>query len=80
MGLNERQILWVLYGFSMYLSAVSVTSVILPKEVNVYLILVVWVGSLLGYWFLNYLDIRQLRTRNPKVDESGEDSQVKRSS
>lgn len=80
MGLNERQILWVLYGFSMYLSAVSVTSVILPKEVNVYLILVVWVGSLLGYWFLNYLDIRQLRTRTPKVDESGEDSQIKRSS
>jgi UDP-GlcNAc:undecaprenyl-phosphate GlcNAc-1-phosphate transferase len=80
MGLNERQILCVLYGFSIYLSAVSVTSVILPREVNVYLILVVWVGSLLGYWSLSYLDTRQLRMHDPKHDEQREDSQSKRSS
>jgi UDP-GlcNAc:undecaprenyl-phosphate GlcNAc-1-phosphate transferase len=59
MGLNQRQILGVLYGFSLYLSIVAITSVILPKEINVYLILVVWAGSLLGYGFLNYVDSRQ---------------------
>jgi UDP-GlcNAc:undecaprenyl-phosphate GlcNAc-1-phosphate transferase len=49
LGLNEKQILAVIYGFSVYLSVVAITSVILPKETNVYLILVVWVGSLLAY-------------------------------
>ncbi|MBA7699258.1 putative undecaprenyl-phosphate N-acetylglucosaminyl 1-phosphate transferase [subsurface metagenome] len=59
MGLNERQILSVLYGFCLYLAIVSVTSVILPKEMNVYLVLVVWVGSLLCYWGLSYLESKK---------------------
>ncbi len=58
LGLNQRQILGVLYGFSLYLSVVAVTSVILPREINVYLILVVWAGSLLGYSFLNFVGYR----------------------
>jgi UDP-GlcNAc:undecaprenyl-phosphate GlcNAc-1-phosphate transferase len=45
MGLSERQILGLLYGFSIYLGVVSVTSVILPQAANVYLILVVWVAE-----------------------------------
>jgi UDP-GlcNAc:undecaprenyl-phosphate GlcNAc-1-phosphate transferase len=55
MGLNERKILAFIYGFSIYLSVVAVTSVILPKETNVYFILVVWAGSLLGYYFLDFM-------------------------
>jgi UDP-GlcNAc:undecaprenyl-phosphate GlcNAc-1-phosphate transferase len=69
MGLSERQILAVIYGLCAYLGLVSVTSVVLPKEVNVYLIIVVWVGSLMGYWLLSYLE-----TRNRKADESSEES------
>ena len=55
MGLSERQILTVVYGMCAYLALVAVSSVVLPKEINVYLILVVWVGSMLGYWVLSYL-------------------------
>jgi UDP-GlcNAc:undecaprenyl-phosphate GlcNAc-1-phosphate transferase len=69
MGLSERQILAVIYGLCAYLGLVSVTSVVLPKEINVYLIIVVWVGSLLGYWLLSYLD-----TRNRKAEERSEES------
>jgi UDP-GlcNAc:undecaprenyl-phosphate GlcNAc-1-phosphate transferase len=60
MGLGERQILTVIYGICLYLSIVSITSVILPKETNVYLILVVWIGSMLGYWFLGYLESKKI--------------------
>ena len=58
MGLSERQILTVIYGMCAYLALVAVTSVVLPKEINVYLIVVVWVGSLLGYWVLSYLGVK----------------------
>jgi UDP-GlcNAc:undecaprenyl-phosphate GlcNAc-1-phosphate transferase len=59
MGLNQRQILGVLYGFSIYLSIVAITSVVLPQEINVYLILVVWAGSLLGYGLLYFMNTRK---------------------
>jgi len=59
MGLNQRQILGVLCGFSVYLGVVAVSSVILPEEVNVYLILVVWAGSLLGYGLLYFMNTRK---------------------
>jgi UDP-GlcNAc:undecaprenyl-phosphate GlcNAc-1-phosphate transferase len=55
MGLSERKILALIYGFSIYLGAVAVTSVILPRETNVYVILVVWAGSLLAFYLLNLL-------------------------
>ncbi len=53
LGLGERKILFFVYGFCLYLSIVSVSSVALPQQANVYLILVVWAGSLLGYYFLD---------------------------
>jgi len=59
MGLDERKILLLIYGFCLYLSIVAITSVILPKETNVYFILVVWIGSLLGYYFLDILKERK---------------------
>ncbi|MBN2553873.1 MAG: undecaprenyl/decaprenyl-phosphate alpha-N-acetylglucosaminyl 1-phosphate transferase [Spirochaetales bacterium] len=71
-GLNQRQILWVMYGFSVYLSVVAVTSVILPKEVNVYLILVVWVGSLLSYGLLYFLNTKR-RSAGAESEEQQED-------
>jgi UDP-GlcNAc:undecaprenyl-phosphate GlcNAc-1-phosphate transferase len=72
MGLSERQILAVLYGLSAYLGLVSVTSVVLPKEINVYLIIVVWVGSLLGYWLLSYLETRNRKSEERSEQSSGE--------
>jgi UDP-GlcNAc:undecaprenyl-phosphate GlcNAc-1-phosphate transferase len=74
MGLSERQILTVIYGMCAYLGLVSVTSVVLPKEINVYLIVVVWVGSLLGYWVLSYLEMK-----NRKVETQAEDSEASKS-
>jgi len=71
MGLSERQILTVIYGLCAYLALVAVTSVVLPKEINVYLIVVVWVGSLLGYWVLSYLELK-----NRKAESAAEDSEA----
>lgn len=69
MGLSERQILSVVYGMCVYLALVAVSSVVLPKEINVYLILVVWVGSMLGYWVLSYL-VGKNRKREEASDEN----------
>ena len=63
MGLTEKQILAVMYGFCGYLSVVSISSVVLPQEIDVYLILVVWVGSLMATWLLYFVE-----TRNRAVD------------
>ena len=52
LGLDERHILAVIYGFSLYLSVVAITSVILPEEANTYLVLVVWAGTMLGFYSL----------------------------
>jgi UDP-GlcNAc:undecaprenyl-phosphate GlcNAc-1-phosphate transferase len=70
MGLSEKQILAIMYSLSAYLGLVAVTSVVLPREVNVYLILVVWVGSLLGYWILSYLEGRKRKTQAPAAREA----------
>ena len=78
MGLNQRQILWVLYGFSLYLSVVAITSVVLPREVNVYLILVVWVGSLLGYGLLYFVNSRQQLAGSGETDRGAEEDSNRR--
>ncbi len=59
LGLKERKILAIIYSFSVYLSFVSITSTILPKETNVYFIIVIWIGTLLSYWFLGYIEIKR---------------------
>jgi UDP-GlcNAc:undecaprenyl-phosphate GlcNAc-1-phosphate transferase len=64
MGLNQRQILGVFYGFSLYLSVVAISSVILPSEINVYLILIVWAGSLLGYGLLYFMNMKKRSARD----------------
>lgn len=78
MGLTQHQILWVLYGFSLYLSVVAITSVILPREVNVYLILVVWAGSLLSYGLLYYVNTRQRSAASEEADKRTEESSARR--
>lgn len=59
LGLSERKILLLIYIICCYLSIVAITSVILPKEINVYLILIVWVGSMLGYGIINILSSKK---------------------
>jgi UDP-GlcNAc:undecaprenyl-phosphate GlcNAc-1-phosphate transferase len=71
-GMSERQILAVIYGFSVYLGVVAITSVILPKETNVYLILVVWVGSLLAYGIVTSLGAKQNQETGAVRDEKRE--------
>ncbi len=69
MGLNERKILFFLYSFSFYLSMVAITSVVLPRQTNVYFMLVVWVGSLLGYYFLDFVKEKKKTSSNPEIRE-----------
>jgi UDP-GlcNAc:undecaprenyl-phosphate GlcNAc-1-phosphate transferase len=59
MGLSERQILALIYSVCIYLSIIAVTSVIMPKESNVYIILIVWLGSMMGYGFIYFLNTRK---------------------
>jgi UDP-GlcNAc:undecaprenyl-phosphate GlcNAc-1-phosphate transferase len=68
MGLNQRQILGVFYGFSLYLSVVAISSVILPSEINVYLILIVWAGSLLGYGLLYFMNMKKRSARDEESE------------
>ncbi len=79
MGLDERQILTVIYGICLYLSVVSVTSAILPKETNVYLILVVWIGSMVAYGFLNYLESRKAAAARKRESQAADPDSASRS-
>ena len=69
MGLNERKILFFLYGFCFYLSIVAITSVALPRQANVYFILIVWVGSLLGYYFLDFIKEKKKISSSAEIHE-----------
>jgi UDP-GlcNAc:undecaprenyl-phosphate GlcNAc-1-phosphate transferase len=55
MGFSERKILILVYSFSLYLGLVAIGTVVLPREANVFIIVVVWVGSLLSYYLLDNL-------------------------
>jgi hypothetical protein len=57
---------------------VAITSVILPREVNVYLILVVWVGSLLGYGLLYFVNSRQQLAGSGETDRGAEEDSNRR--
>lgn len=59
MGLSEKKILALIYCVCFYLSIIAITSVVMPKESNVYLILIVWIGSMMGYGFIHYLNTRK---------------------
>ena len=76
LGFSERRILAVIYGFSLYLTVVVVTSVILPEEANVYLVMMVWIGTVMGYYALDALKHRRRsvrRDRTPEAEESEEE-------
>lgn len=74
LGLSERKILIVIYAICFYLGLVSVTSITLPKETNVYLIIIVWIGSMLGYGFLNYFESRRISSGAEKSSHESQDS------
>jgi UDP-GlcNAc:undecaprenyl-phosphate GlcNAc-1-phosphate transferase len=59
MGLSEKKIIALIYSVCFYLSIIAVTSVVMPKESNVYLILIVWIGIMMGYGFIHYLNTRK---------------------
>lgn len=71
LGLSERKILFVIYAMCFYFGIVSITSITLPKEMNVYLIIIVWTGSMLGYAFLNYFESRRVSTHSSSTRTSG---------
>ncbi|MBN2739060.1 MAG: undecaprenyl/decaprenyl-phosphate alpha-N-acetylglucosaminyl 1-phosphate transferase [Spirochaetales bacterium] len=58
-GLPERRILLLIYSICLYLSVMAITSVVMPKEANVYLMLFVWIGVLMGYGFITYVNARK---------------------
>ena len=59
LGLGERKILMVIYSVCAYLSVIAVTSVVLPRAVNVFIIIIVWIGLLLGYGIIHVLQSRK---------------------
>lgn len=58
MGFSEKKILVLIYSVCFYLSMIAITSVIMPKESNVYVILIVWIGSMIGYGLIHYINSR----------------------
>jgi UDP-GlcNAc:undecaprenyl-phosphate GlcNAc-1-phosphate transferase len=59
LGLGERKILTVIYSVCIYLSLIAITSVVLPKAVNVFIIIIVWVGLLLGYSIIHVVQAKK---------------------
>ncbi len=71
-GLGERKILAIIYSFSAYLSAVAITSMVLPKEANIYFISIIWIGSLLAYILFNFIESKKLDS-----EQSGAERKVR---
>ncbi len=59
LGLSEKKILFVMYSVCAYLSIIAITTVILPREIPVYLTIIVWVGLLFGYGLLNLIQSKK---------------------
>jgi UDP-GlcNAc:undecaprenyl-phosphate/decaprenyl-phosphate GlcNAc-1-phosphate transferase len=64
LGLGEKKILLVIYSVCAYLSGIAITSVVLPQAVNVFIIIVVWIGLLLGYGIIHLLQSRKKEAQN----------------
>jgi UDP-GlcNAc:undecaprenyl-phosphate GlcNAc-1-phosphate transferase len=68
LGLTDKKILTIIYSICLYLSIVSITSVILPRETNIYLVMTVWVGSMLAYYTLELVRMKRA-TEKQLVEE-----------
>ena len=71
-GFSEKKILAVIYSICLYLSviSISITSEILPDQaINVFIVLIVWVGLIMGYGILHLIQSRK-RERKAKREES----------
>lgn len=58
-GFTEKRILVLIYSVCFYLSIMSITSTIMPRESNIYVILIVWIASFAGYGFIHYMNARK---------------------
>lgn len=63
LGLGEKKILAVIYSVCAYLSVIAITSIVLPnifpKAINVFIIIVAWIGLLLGYAIIHMLQAKK---------------------
>jgi UDP-GlcNAc:undecaprenyl-phosphate GlcNAc-1-phosphate transferase len=64
LGLSDRKILVSVYSVCAYLAIVSVTVVVLPRETELFLVLVVWAGILVAYAVLAYLRNQRARAQS----------------
>jgi UDP-GlcNAc:undecaprenyl-phosphate GlcNAc-1-phosphate transferase len=60
MGFSEKKILVLIYSVCFYLSIIAITSTIVPKESNIYVILTVWFGSMMGYALIHYMNAKKI--------------------
>jgi UDP-GlcNAc:undecaprenyl-phosphate GlcNAc-1-phosphate transferase len=74
LGLGERKILIVIYSVCAYLSVIAVTSVVLPKAVNVFIIIIVWIGLLLGYSIIHVMQSRKRELAENRKNNSNDKS------
>jgi UDP-GlcNAc:undecaprenyl-phosphate GlcNAc-1-phosphate transferase len=63
LGLGEKKILAVIYAVCFYLAIIAITSIVLPnllpKAVNIFIIIIAWVGLLLGYGIIHLLQTKK---------------------
>jgi len=60
MGFNEKKILVLIYSVCLYLSIIAITSTIMPKDSNIYVIVIVWAGCMMGYGLIHYLNAKKI--------------------
>ncbi|RPJ09733.1 MAG: undecaprenyl/decaprenyl-phosphate alpha-N-acetylglucosaminyl 1-phosphate transferase [Spirochaetaceae bacterium] len=75
LGFSEKKILAVIYSICLYLSviSISITSEIMPdKAINVFIVLIVWIGLILGYGILHLIQSkkRELKAKNDQIEKS----------
>lgn len=73
LGLSDRKILVAVYSVCTYLAVVSVATVILPRETELFLVLVVWAGILVAYAVLAYLRKQRATARTLKRDADSDE-------
>ncbi len=76
LGLSDRKILVAVYSVCTYLAVVAVTAVILPRETELFLVLVVWAGILVAYGVLAYLRKQRASARAARRTADGSSDRV----
>lgn len=76
LGLSEKKILALIYSICLYLSIIAITSLVLPaflpKAVNIFIIVIAWMGLLLGYGIIHALQNKnQEKKETNKTKKTG---------